>query len=714
MGLVDLVEVELHAFSDASSNGYGCVCYLRVRIGEEYHVTFVTGKSRVVPSGKSLTIPRLELTAAVVAARTAKMVVREHDVKFNRIFFWTDSTTVLRYLQNETTRFKLFVANRIAIIRELSSVEQWRYVDTKCNPADAFSRGVSPAKPEEAQTWLSGPEFLRREEIDWPEVPFSCDPIEETGEVVGVSKCAACEVLVDELSLFDRFWKQFSTLGRLLRATAWLLRLRDLLRGKQFKGTELTAFELEAALTAVIRIAQRQALGNVIGELENCGIDAAIKFAKLDGEKTQLKSLRKLLPFLADGVLRVGGRLQHSSESYEFKHPVILPKRHPVTGLIVKLTHSRAGHEGVKHTLSMLREKYWIIGGASTVKHYLKECVVCRNRRAAPGTQIMAPLPRARVECGQRVFHSTGADLFGHFLVKRGRSDVKRWGCIFTCFSTRAVHLEVVESLSTVSFMQSFTRFLCSHGYSTKEMYTDNGTNFVGAEAILLKHSAEFDASQLSRELSAFGINWFFNPPAASHQGGVYERLIRSVRKIMSALCEERHVYRITSDEQLTTIFKMVEYIMNSRPLTTVSSSEPSDAKALSPMMIMNGAILPTAAPGEFLDRDGLRGAWKASQAFAEAFWVRFRKEYIVLLQKRQKWLFPKRNLQVGDVVLIYDDQAKRNAWPKGVITEVVPDKFGVVRRVVVRSGPGQFLRRDVRKLCLLEASQPNDKDSAT
>ena len=357
------------------------------------------------------------------------------------------------------------------------------------------------------------------------------------------------------------------------------------------------------------------------------------------------------------------------------------------------------GHGGVQHVLSILRYRYWVIGGAATVKHYVLDCMQCRNRKALPGTQIMSPLPSVRIEPGQRTFHACGVDLFGPFFVKIGRSSAKRYGCIFTCLASRAVHLELVESLSTDAFLGAFFRFLCSRGFTVKHIFSDNGTNFVGAVTKLCRPNAKNMMNELRvlRNIASLGIEWHFNAPASSHAGGVWERLIRSVRKVLTALADDRHLFRTPSDYDLWTNFKHVKAILNNRPLTPVSA-DPDDMRALTPMGLLNGNIEPPLSPGSFAHPDGLRASWKASQLFADEFWRRWLREYVPFV------LVPARNFRVGDLVLLVDDQSERIKWPKAMITEVLPDRENVVRRVRIRTASGQNLMRDVRKICLLEA----------
>ena len=186
------------------------------------------GKSRVTPL-KHVTIPRLELTAAVVAVKMDRMIRQELQVPLQESVFWTDSTTVLRYLSNESTRFKTFVANRVTTIREHSQPTQWRYVNSALNPADQASRGLTAEKFIQSKTWTQGPDFLLEPESEWPkQLDQNVATTEEDPEI---KKCAAAIVMStrDSLDPVNRLVAYYSTLRRLKRAVGWFLRLKDTL-----------------------------------------------------------------------------------------------------------------------------------------------------------------------------------------------------------------------------------------------------------------------------------------------------------------------------------------------------------------------------------------------------------------------------------------------------------------------------------------------------
>ena len=410
-------------------------------------------------------------------------------------------------------------------------------------------------------------------------------------------------------------------------------------------------------------------------------------------------SLRKLCPFVAHGVLRVGGRIHKAYIPYEMKHPVILPPHHHVTKLIILSYHLRNGHSGVLHTLSDTRERFWIINGNAAVRRVLHDCYKCRLLNAAPGKQVMSPLPEFRVSSGCPAFTSVGLDYAGPIFSKVGRSLAKRYLCVFTCMATRAVHLEIAHSLDTQSCLQALQRFIGRRG-SPRDVYSDNGSNFVGAARELKEAISKWNQSLINKTLCQKGISWHFNPPAASHQGGVWERVIRSVRRILTALAGER----VLTDECLSTFVTEVERILNDRPISAVSSDS-RDLKALTPNSLLLGNINPVVPPNVFIKAEGYRNSWKLVHWLADEFWRRWLKSYLPQLQQRQKWLKPHRNLAPGDLVLVCDEQCRRGQWPKAIVEEVYPGDDGYVRVAKVKTASSAF-KRDVRKLCLLEGAE--------
>ena len=270
----------------------------------------------------------------------------------------------------------------------------------------------------------------------------------------------------------------FSDWTRLKRAIAWWLRLKMMLRNKTKKtdrARSLTVPELDIAEHAIIAHVQRNAY-----PAEVTALNLKKDHPSGNGILPKSSGIIKLDPQLHNGILKVGGRLKNAQIPDDAKHQVILPRKHHVTNLIVQHTHRQVGHGGQNHVLSILRQKYWVVGAGCVTRNLIKKCVVCRKNRATPSQQKMADLPSCRVKADEPAFTTVGVDYFGPFEIKCGRSLRKRYGVIFTCMASRAVHLEVAASLETSSCIDAIRRFVSRRG-PVKEIYSDNGTNLVGA-----------------------------------------------------------------------------------------------------------------------------------------------------------------------------------------------------------------------------------------
>ena len=294
----------------------------------------------------------------------------------------------------------------------------------------------------------------------------------------------------------------------------------------------------------------------------------------------------------------------------------------------------------------------------------------------------MSDLPEPRIEPYHAPFTTVGIDCFGPFMIKRARSEIKRYGCVFTCFATRAIHLEMLDDLSSDSFLNAFRRFCARRGVPEK-VYSDNATNFVGSE----------------REL-CLDIEWHFNTPTASHMGGVWERVIRTVRKVLVAVVPAARL----TDDTLRTILCEVEAIVNSRPLVKVSD-DPKDPAALTPnhLILLNKPAV-IAPSGDF--DDSFRKRWRCVQHIANEFWKRWVREYLPALQVRGKWYKAHDNVKVGDVVLLKEENTPRGVWPLGLVIESKTSADGLVRSVKIRPAKGSSeIWRPIQKLVKLEAS---------
>ena len=692
-----VVRCEAHYFSDASETAYGAVGYLR-QVNQEgrIHCAFMMGKSRLAPL-KTMTIPRLELTAATISVRLNKIIQDEVEIPIHKSIYWTDSTAVLKYINNQDRRFNTFVANRIATIHDGSPSDAWRYVDSRLNPSDDASRGMTVQNITRGTRWSMGPGFLWQPENSWPISPVSIDPTAVDDLELKKKSCATKTHTEHSDITMDHILERFSSWYKLKKFICWMLRLKNNLCNKSQQmnmSTDsklpeirpITVDEMKVAEQEILRYLQRQDFQEELKALRN-----------KEGVKKS-SSLYRLDPIIINGTLRVGGRLLRSTVPQDSKHQLILPKNHHVTKLIIQHYHHMSGHSGREYVLGLLRCKYWLIHANRSVRNVLSNCRGCRRRQGVPGEQKMADLPESRVVPGNPPFSYTGVDYFGPIYVKRGRIEVKRYGCIFTCLSIRAIHVEIAHTLDTNSFINALHRFIARRGKPI-EIISDNGTNLVGANKEIRASLLEWNQHQIHESLLQNDIKWIFNPPAGSHHGGVWERCIRTVRKIMMALMKEQ----ITDDEGLLTLMCEIESIVNGRPITTVSS-DPRDAEALTPNHLLLLRSNNNFPMGRF-DRTDLftRRRWRQIQYLADQFWKRWTRDYLPLLQTRSKWTIARRNFAIDDIVLIVDVQTPRNSWPMARVLEVYPNKDGLVRRLKLKTKT-TTLDRPIDKCILLEA----------
>ena len=704
----EITSTQLHHFADASQQGYGAVTYLRITdVSGNVKCSFVMGKSRLAPI-KPMTIPRMELSAAVIATRLDRISRGELTLPISESFFWTDSTCVLRYIENKEKRFQTFVANRIATIHEASTPPQWNYVNTQSNPADDASRGVSA---DSLHRWTHGPEFLTQTRETWPQRPadMSVNIADDDPEVKRDSATYASKVC--ESSLITEATHRFSSWSRLKRVVAWILRYRAILQHlcrKRKMGdpvqtqptgrlVPISVAELNNAENEILKHVQCQSFKQERQRLEQA--DRQTTPSRQNVLKNS-SSIFKLDPTLIQGLIRVGGRLRQAPIDNDARHPIILPKGHHVVKLIIKYYHHISGHSGLEYTLALIRQRYWIINARSTVRSVLNECFSCRKRQAPTSQQKMANLPEDRVTPSKPPFTYTGLDCFGPFEVRRGRTNVKRYGVIFTCLTLRAVHIEVANSLDTESFINALRRFIARRG-QPEEIRSDNGGNFVRGERELREAVEEWNQSQIHDFLLQRNIKWTFNPPTGSHHGGAWERCIRTVRKVMKALMKEQ----VLDDEGLNTLMCEVEAIVNGRPITKLSD-DPRDLEPLTPNHLLLLRAGPAVPPGTFTKYDNhSRRRWRQVQYLADVFWRRWVREYLPSLQERQKWHKKQRNFAKDDIVLVLDDNKPRSSWPLGRIMEVYTNRNdGLVRSVKLKTSSSELVR-PVHKIVLLEAA---------
>ncbi|XP_055644163.1 uncharacterized protein LOC129780182 [Toxorhynchites rutilus septentrionalis] len=427
-------------------------------------------------------------------------------------------------------------------------------------------------------------------------------------------------------------------------------------------------------------------------------------------------TLKHLNPFVDDsGIIRVGGRLRFSTEPYGTKHPILLPGFHHFTRLLITSYHRKLLHGGISHTLSVVRDDFWPTNGRRAVRSIIRNCVRCTRTNPHPIQQPVGQIPPARIT-PSRPFASTGIDYCGPVYVKaklRKGAPIKAYIALFVCFSTKAVHIELVGDLSTSSFISALKRFIARRGLPAN-IYSDNATNFAGARHELHELyrmlNDRMENAHIATCLATNEIKWHMIPPRTPNFGGLWEAAVKVAK---------RHLLRQVGNstllqEDLETVLVQIEGCMNSRPLV-VLSDDPNDLQALTPGHFLVGSSLQAIpepdlreTPINRLDR------YQLAQQKVQHFWYRWTREYLKELQRQPKVNPRKIDLKVGQVVILQDQQLPPLRWPLARILELHPGQDGVVRVITLRTAAGVF-KRPTTKICLLPSAMEDiiDRDVA-
>lgn len=683
--------VQLHLFADASEEAFACAAYWRVENEGGVELAFVSGKVRCAPL-KLLSIPRLELQAAVLATRLMDEIRRSHpEVIVTKTVLWSDSHTVLRWLRCDQRRYVNFVGNRVVEVVESAPAIWWRYVPTAMNVADDATRVKNPIQFQPESRWLHGPSWLKGAENTWPEQPSFIDTENAPAEELK-SKFVGATIRRGAVVEFSRF----SKLTRLVRCIAWVRRFganaqvkrklletqKDPVEREERTSGELTAQEVERATEVACRLVQEEVYAQDVGKLRG-------------GQQIASDSkLFVLKPYLDDvGVLRLHGRTDAAQEEFissAAKRPIIMPETHYVTMLIVRRYHEFMAHQLTDATIAAVRTKFWVPKLRPLVNSVQRVCQTCRVRSAHPNPPMQGQLPPDRLNTYARPFTTTGLDYFGPYFVTIGRRKEKRWVALFTCMASRAVHLEVAADLSTDACLVCLRNFCNLRGVPTS-IRCDNGTNFVGARNELDRERAFFDPEAIQRELSVKGVTWLFNCPNNPEACGAWERLVQSVKRVLSVTLHEE-APRV---ETFRALLLEAANIVNARPLTHVPIG-PDDPEPLTPNhLLLGGPNVATVPNPSDVEPTATRRQWQICRGLSRKFWAQFVRDYLPELTRRSRHYPEQEPLKEGDVVFICDNH--RSAWTRGRVTAVDKAKDGAVRRATVRTAFGEYQRPATR-----------------
>ena len=696
----DAKSARLVVFSDACKIGYAAALY----VVHADHSALVASKTRVAPTKKDESIQRLELAGCQLAVDTAVDVCHAMGFRIGDVQFFTDSITALSWLRT-TGRMSVFVGNRVCKIKDRTDVSQWKHVPGRLNPADLASRGAKPSTIANSKIWLQGPPFLVTGEI--PEQPELTDTIAVKQELVDYEEQLKKVNLfflaysLDEATEFElNYVKSRRSLRRGLRVLSVVYAAVHRLTKKIFRLRSLEEVSERVLRTLVVEH-QKQFWAEEMS-------------LAVSGTKTS-KQLKTLCPFIdQDCVLKVESRLRTCWWLPEStRKPILLkPSGYLAKALLHDIHALDLQHSGgPEQLLHESRAQYWITQARGLCKEVIRGCQRCRVKSLKPYRPPMSGIHPSRLGSGEplQAFKQVGIDMAGPFFTKgppatrsRSKGDYKRYLLIIACSVTRAVSLELMMSAESDSCAMALERFSSVYGVPTT-INSDCGSNLLGvrSEAIRREQWLADCKKQLPSHYQT--INWRPNPPYSANWGGHFEKLIGVAKKAMSKVLDNN--VRVLNDEELLTLFKKVQDLMNRRPLVHVPSTDESYL-ALTPNDLLKTGnktstwILPSDEAGA-----GILKRHKKIEAVIDQYWEIFKKIYIPTLHRTEKWTSGSPGVVKGDIVAVLYPETPRGRWPLGRVVEVFPGKDGFVRSVEVEThvgGKRTRLRRSASGLMVI------------
>lgn len=688
-------QIQLVIFVDASEQAFAATAFFRFTTIEEIHVAHVMAKARVAPI-KRLTIPQLELQAAVLGVRLAVTIKRLHSYEISETIYLSDSKVVLAWICTRKFNFKPFVAARIGEILESSTRREWNHVRSKDNIADDATKWFDPEMGDGNTRWFRGHAFMLLPQKQWPITPAT-DHATDRNENEQTSILHVITAKPNHLHMllhpdtFDAITARFrSRWTSLTRVVAYMLRVNDFFAKRQKpRVIFITPEEVERAKLEIIKLIQLVAFPEEVKS-----------FTKGKTSLDFLSKLNNFSPYMINGIIRMSTRSQKARISYAARNPAILPNKHPFVDLIIQHIHEKNFHMGTEMTIADVKEFAWIIDTRAAVNRVIRKCQLCKILRAKPQMQQMGQLPLPRLDFGVEPFTYVGLDAFGPYKVKYGRGSVKRWGLIFTCLTYRVVHIEILNDMSTEHCIMAINRFLSRRGQSLY-FYSDNGSNFVGAKNRLHKDMIEIEA-ELGKEIAKrFHIEWHFIPAYSPWWGGAWERLIQAIKKCVDFVLTEE----IPREDIFANAIIEAESWMNRRPLTHIPIDH-EDAPPLTP----NSALFAqgrdrTLVPREVPQRDAFSTrVTRRVDHLVNKFLSRWTREYLPEINRRSKWFDVKEPVKIDDIVILTEPNEPRNAWNRGKVIKVYPGEDGVVRAADVRLADGSIKKnRSAGRLAVLD-----------
>ncbi len=691
-------KLTLHGFCDASSVAYGAAIYARSEASDSsVSTSLVIAKARVLPT-KPLTIPKSELSGALLLAKMLRHTLDLLQLPLESCFAWTDSEIVLFWLPKSPSALNRFVANRVSAIQDLIPAQHWRHVPSAQNPADLASRGVRAEDLLSSSLWWHGPDWLSHSPQVWPP-PFRTPP---TTPVYSVTIKPCLSLSPSQLAFICNIASIRSCFFSLVRVLSYVYRFAHNCGAAigDRKTGPLGFSDIECAKSLLYRLAQQQ------------DFPEAFKAAK---ELTPLPRGHPLHHFGVKqsdaGHLIAVSRVRNPDAPNRPEELVVLSTKSEITKLLLMTLHRAYGHPGASTLLSIISSSYVIIGLRNHLKHLSRSCVTCQKALARPLSHIMGLLPEVRTTPAPP-FYNTGVDFAGPLLLRVGYTrkpkHVKCYVAVFVCMCTKAVHLDLCQSLSTEDFLATLRRFVARRGCPA-HLYSDNGTNFSGAREEIHAIKKMTKSESTINFAANHGMQWHHIPPRAPHFGGLWEAAVKAMKVGLRKVAGPHPLMWA----EMYTLLTEVESVLNSRPIAPLGADDLKEANNLTPGHFLIGRplrALPSKRPPS--GKLSLMRRWNLVERLQADLWKYWSSAYLSSCVARAKWLRPGYALQVGDVVLVKDESLKSRAWPLAVIEELHKGSDGVARAATLRC-KGKLYQRPANRLVPLITDADENKHTS-
>jgi hypothetical protein len=652
-------------FSDGAALAFGASAYIRWELAAGgFWTRLIMSKCRVAPKA-ILSIPRMELNGAVIGNRIKNFIIKETNLKFEKVYQIVDSSTVLGYIQKECGVFKPYEGIRVAEIQAslvdgILVILAW--VAGTENPSDWCTKPRTVKELSESRFWSEGPQFLKKDESTWP-ILFTYKTTELDGEMKVPRSVKCLHVQVQHSDFLIRLVNRTSSWQRAVRVLAWILRLLDSHYVRRV-GV-LNAEELARSRLLLIKFAQRE----LVGELE-----------KAENGKGKYV---KLCPVLDQkNVWRVGSRMRVVPFTQDSKLPALLPHNHRVTLLIMQKAH-RHSHLLQDGTVARFRcEGFWTVRCGQLAKKVVDKCVDCRKVTHRLLKQRMGEIPEERLQ-DPYAWSYCQMDLFGPYMCRsdvNARSSKKTWGIIIEDTNAGAVHLDVVSDYSAQAVISSLHRFGSLRGWPGV-ICTDPGSQLESAGGQLDRWW-----SSMGDSLRTFGgtknFSWKLSPADSPWRQGKAERRIAIIKKMLTLSIGDTRVTPL----ELQTCLMEIANICNERPIGLSEPRADGTYQLITPNQLLLGRsinVLPDNT--EMVENMPMSARFRLVHHISTNFWMRWSSEVSPGLVVRQKWHDKSRNLRIGDLVLICEPSKLKAKYKLGVIDSVTTSRDDIVRSVVVR-----------------------------